>query len=541
MTSSLSRLAPAALVALSVACATSRPVDGQSPTPTPLARATFATPLTVFVSDLHFGLGQNNGRWNPLDDFRWSNALKGFLDEISRRTGDRTALVIAGDFFEMWQHPSVRCRDGDADHGCTVDEMKEVARLIVRGHRGDLQALGAFARRGGNRLVVVPGNHDAALLLPGVWAIVEPVIAAPGKVDLIPSGVWVSRNGKIVAEHGHQMPGEDVNGYKTWPRVTATLRGREFMLRPWGEQFVHGLYNRVEERYTLIDNLIPQSNGVRHYLKDQGFFGSVRDVARFVAFNLTKTSLTQLGDLGDQSREGPPPWKVTEARRLGWQLFARALPADDWYRVELERGTGEWVEVRRSLDSLALDPTQLPDDEVKNLCDRATVISSDDANLCPREDETLGRAILRGLAKGARLRALQAHLKARHEQVSTMRVFVYGHTHELQCACDVTPEGLSPFIVANTGAFQRLADDAKFTARAAEMSVTPAEGLRRIPLSDLPACYTAVLVTDAGDDPQVQVKNWFMPESGARGEFVDPWDARCARLGSACEGSNPCP
>lgn len=543
MTQSLQRLTPAALVALSLACATSHPLDGQSPTPVPSPTpAFFATPLTVFISDLHFGLGQNNGRWNPLDDFRWSVALKGFLDEISRRTGDQTTLVIAGDFFEMWQHPSVRCRDGDADHGCTVAEMEQIARLIVSGHRRDLEALGSFARRGGNRLVVVPGNHDAALLLPGVWAIVAPVIAAPGKVDLVKSGVWVSRNGRIVAEHGHQMPGEDVNGYKTWPRVTANLRGREFMLRPWGERFVHGLYNRVEERYSLIDNLIPQSNGVRHYLKDQGFFGSVADVARFVAFNLTKSSLTQLGALGEPTAEGPPPWDVARARGLGWQLFARALPVDDWYRVELERGaTGEWSAVRRSLDSLALDSTLLPEDEVKNLCDRAAVLSSDDANLCPRRDPTLGLEILKGLTKGARLRALQSHLKTRHAQVPTMRVFVYGHTHELQCASDVTPEGLAPFTVANTGAFQRLADDAKFTAKAAEMRVTPSEGLRRLSLSDLPACYSAVIVTDAGDDPQVQVKSWFMAEGAGPGEFVEPTDCRCAKLGSDCESSRPCP
>lgn len=544
MKHSLRHLAPAVLVVFSVSCASSGAVDGQSPTPPPtLTPASFETPLTVFVSDLHFGFGRAAGRWSPLDDFRWSNALKGFLDEISRQTDDQTTLVIVGDFFEMWQHPAIGCRDGDADHGCTVAEMEQVARRIVDGHRRDLQALGAFAGRGANRLVVIPGNHDAALLLPSVWAIVAPVIAAPaGKVELIKSGVWVSRNGAVVAEHGHQMPLEDVNGYKTWPRVTAMFRGREFMIRPWGEHFVHGLYNRVEEQYSLIDNLIPQSNGLRHYLKEQGFFGSAADVARFVAFNLTQTSLTQLGALGEPQTEGPAPWDLTKARERGWLLFARALPKDDWYRQKLEAETGgEWLTVRRSLDSLARDPTLVSEDEVKSLCDRAAVITSNDAELCPRKDPTLGREILKGLARGARLRALQSHLKTRHAQVPGMRVFVYGHTHDLQCANDVTPEGLVPITVANTGAFQRLADDAKFTKKATDMNLTPARALSRLSVDDLPACYTAVLVTYRDGDPVVSVKNWLMEETGTTGQFVDPRDCRCAKLGSACESTVPCP
>lgn len=532
------------LVAVSLSCASSLPLDGQSPTPSPSPTpSSVETPLTVFISDLHFGLGQTApGRWNPLDDFRWSKALKGFLDEISRRTNNQTTLVIAGDFFEMWQHPSVSCNQGDADHGCTVAEMERIARLIVAGHRADLETLGAFAGRGGNHLVVIPGNHDAALLLPSVWAIVAPAFAAPsGKVEMVPSGVWVSRNGQIVAEHGHQMPGEDVNGYKDWPRVTARRGGRDFMLRPWGERFVHGLYNRVESDYSLIDNLIPQSNGVRHYLKDRGFFGSARDVARFVAFNLTQMSVKQLVDLGD-TEGGPPPWNTALARESGWKLFARALPKDDWYRGKLESTPEpEWRQVRVQLDLLARDRSALSDDEVKNLCDKTAAFEPPETELCPRLDPTLGSDVLRGLARGARLRALKAHLTRRHGQMPAMRVFIYGHTHDLSCATDITPEGLVPFVVANTGAFQRLADNEKFVAKAKDNNLTPATALRRLSVNDLPPCYTAVLVTYRDGDPQVEVRNWLMAETVAGGEFVEPGDCRCAKLGSSCEPVPFCP
>lgn len=540
------RLAPALLAALTVSCTATSSLNGQAPTPTPVAlrRASFETPLTVFISDLHFGLGRtSDNRWNPLDDFRWSKALKGFLDAISAGTNNQTTLVIAGDLFEMWQHPSVRCRSGDANHGCTVAQMEEIARTIIAGHRGDLAMLGAFAGRGSNRVVVIPGNHDAALLLPSVWSIVLPAFSAPaGKVERIDSGVWVSKNGQIVSEHGHQMPGEDVNGYKTWPKVTAAFRGKEFMLRPWGELFVAGLYDDVEQRYSLIDNLIPQSDGVRHYLKDRGFFGGASDVARFIAFNLVETSLGQLGDLGGPPSEGPPPWDVARSRQLGWRLFARAMPQQDWYRTQLERAEArQWRDVRAQLDSIAQDSKALPDDEVRNLCDKVAAAASAEAELCPRVDPTLGREILKSLSPGARLRALQAHLKTRHEQVDEMRVFIYGHTHELQCTSKVTPEGLVPFEVANTGAFQRLADNGKFTKRASEIHLTPAQALSRLTVNDLPACYTAVLVTYKDGDPVVSVKNWLMEETDVTGQFVDPTDCRCAKLGSACGSSAPCP
>jgi hypothetical protein len=122
-----------------------------------------------------------------------------------------------------------------------------------------------------------------------------------------------------------------------------------------------------------------------------------------------------------------------------------------------------------------------------------------------------------------------------------LRVFVYGHTHELQCPKDVRPEGLVPITVVNTGAFQRLADDDKFTKKATNMQLTPARALSRLTVDDLPACYSAVLLTYKDGEPSVEVKNWLMDETGGIGQFVEPWDCRCAKLGSACDSTTPCP
>lgn len=122
-----------------------------------------------------------------------------------------------------------------------------------------------------------------------------------------------------------------------------------------------------------------------------------------------------------------------------------------------------------------------------------------------------------------------------------MSVFVYGHTHTLQCPTEVTTKGGRIVTVANTGAFQRLIDDEKFIAAAAKKNLTPQDGLRRLTLEDdLPPCYSAVLVTYTNGIPVVKVQNWFMAESDTAGMFLDPGDCRCAKLGSHCEPARRC-
>jgi hypothetical protein len=264
------------------------------------------------------------------------------------------------------------------------------------------------------------------------------------------------------------------------------------------------------------------------------------DIARFIAFNLTQTSIRQIGALGDSPGQ-PPRWDVARSRELGWKLFARAMPADDWYRRQLESGTEpQWQRIREQLGSLAGDRQATPDDEVKNLCDKRAALATSDAELCPRLDPTLGREILRSLVPGARLRAVQKHLKTRRREATGMTIFIYGHTHTLECPARVTPEGLSGFTVANTGAFQRLADDERFRARASERNMSPTQALGELTVEDLPPCYSAVFLTYQEGVPKVAVQNWYMPEDQGSGEFVSPTDCRCAKLGSSCEPRPSC-
>jgi hypothetical protein len=118
-----------------------------------------------------------------------------------------------------------------------------------------------------------------------------------------------------------------------------------------------------------------------------------------------------------------------------------------------------------------------------------------------------------------------------------MQVFVFGHTHALECTKRIAPEGGVPLQVANDGAFQRLIDEKRFLKDSnCGESKSCAEALRTRKLDTLPPCYSAVLIRTVDGEAKAVVKNWYMDEAaGSVGEFVDPWDPRCAALGATKE------
>src|ERR1700730_689765 len=267
--------------------------------------------LIVFISDLHFGLGKlaDGVTWNPREDFRWTSALGSFLYTIGAEGKDRVDLVIAGDLLELWQPPPGMDCGKNPDLGCTVEQMQELTRIVVKAHARDLALLGAFADRGDNCLHVIPGNHDAALLLDSIWHLVLPALGAKeDRVRRVGSGVWSSSDGKVVAEHGHQI-WPDVNRFDGWPTVTS--RGR--MVRTWGENFVQSIFNTEEDVYPVIDNLVPGSAGVKYRMRDRGIFGTAGDLLRFLSFSVFETS-------GAQMRRSLGPTQRTSGGEALWDL-----------------------------------------------------------------------------------------------------------------------------------------------------------------------------------------------------------------------------
>lgn len=496
----------------------------------------------VVISDLHMGLGREaNGAWHPREDFRWPKALEAFLTAIDNERSGGVDLVIAGDFLELWQPPAAVACAGPpvgsvpdetngrrGKYGCTVQELAIIAKAVVEAHRTEFAALALFAAKDDNCIVVIPGNHDAGLLVDAVWQPLRDALGArAGCVLLVESGVWHSPDGRLLVEHGHQI-GDDPNRFPDWPRrLTRSVAGREYVWQPWGEAFVQAIFNREEEEFPLIDNLAPSSAGVRHRMASRGLVGSTKDIADFVRFNLFDTSLQQklqiLGpaDSDDEAASSEPAkrsWDLAKARGLGHRLFAGALGnVDSFARALRESTEKEWQQLRAELDKAA---SALSDEEASRLCDQLAIRRSPES--CARPN--LGLAISALLY--SREEVMQRHLKNLSGEF-----FVYGHTHDFELPWSVKVSPVASYEVANSGAFQRLMDDEQLRRLAGAAGKQPGEYLRGPSLDDLSPCYTSVHVAPAG---KLEVRAWFMPEDAATGRFVDPCKAPCPRVGHGC-------
>lgn len=509
--------------------------------------ATLPRPVAV-ISDLHFGLGCTAEGCSPYEDFRWTSDLQSFLTDLGEWGGGRADLVIAGDLLELWQRPDgIRC-EAETEHpdfGCSVDEVKELVRLVAARHLPDLQALGGFAESLDHRLYVIPGNHDAALLEEPVWALLATYLGArPSRARLVPSGLWISEDGRIAVEHGHQI-GRDVNRFPDWPRVTRSYRGEERLVRTWGEQFVQKLYNDVEEELHLIDNLQPVGAGVRHYRKQRGWPGTTEDLARFLAFNLFETSWAQKIALGPTETEGPC-WDAEGARERGAALVADALPADDPARRSLRRPeTADETALAAEVGRWIADRVAYPEEQIEALCDQIALRIEEEGSTSPAERDacspcqaTLGRALVHRLMPENRV--LSRHLRTLRKEHEALRVFVYGHTHEARKPWPVEVGYREvPVSVANSGAFQRLIDQQGLERLAEAEETTPEEVFAGYPLERLPACYSVVLIRHEGDQPQVETRSWYVDPGTGDGNFVDACDPRCGyRNPTSCVGSS---
>ena len=474
----------------------------------------------IVISDLHFGLGCNGTVKNcaSTEDFRWTKALSGFLDQISKDSNDRADLIIAGDFLELWQRPdSIQCEGSINDLGCTVKEIEDTTNVVVSAHAKDLAALSAFSQRGDNRLYVIPGNHDSALLLPSVWSILADKLGTKsGRVNLSTCGILNHQDRRILIEHGHQI-GADVNGFKKWPGVTGKdAAGRLMLIRTWGEKFVQDIFNKEEPTYPIIDNLSPETAGVAYRMGDRGLIDSARDVAKFIAFNLFETSFNQKeAALGKEAPDRT--WDAEAARKLGYKLYTGGLPKGSKLRILVEQKTPNAIAVQGELNRLA---KQLKDPEVNLLCDK--LFERGAAEGCARPQTG---ALLEGLVPKARV--MSAHITDRLSKYPDTEIFVYGHTHQVEREWSVTAKNRK-IRVLNTGAFQRLVSDPDYVELVMSLNMTPEQGLRTVRLEQLAPCYTGVRIKTLDDALVASTFVWRMSEKGGQGEF-DPQDAKACK------------
>ncbi len=527
----------ASFVLFFISVATLR-VHAQTPCPSPIP----PRPIAI-ISDLHLGPGMSAAT-AAYEDFRWPHALSAFLHELNPRLGPNVDLVIAGDLFEWWQHPTVECAGADADHGCTIAEMVDIATTTIKAHKEELHEIGRFATAAGNSVYVVPGNHDAALMIDEVWDTVRPAFGSDqAHVTRVSAGRWYSCDDRVAVEHGPQI-GRDVNRFPEWPNVTSSKNGSQYVWRPWGEAFVADQFNRIEKTYPLIDNVLPLTAGLKLYLDEHSVVANGGDVAKFLAFNIFRTSLRQKVALRINSDgSAQMAWNIQNARRLGHRLVASAMPDDDLDRAKLLASDEQvWKDARVALDESLLSNDSASPEEIASLCDIASgnAHSQDAAaHPIPRVECSTELLIAGAMALIPERRQLAAHISEIQKTHPRVRYFVYGHTHQYRAPFPVRPESGIPTLVMNDGAFQRLVsletllvvhEKEERKKPAAERSQEKSTALRTA-LESLPPCYNVVLIPYDKGIPKPDVWSWLFAENARMGGFYRADAPECV-LGS---------
>ena len=490
----------------------------------------------VVLGDMHLGEGRGaDGAWSPYEDFRWADDLRGFLDALAD-VGAPTDLVLNGDTFDLLQAGDGACAHDDPDLGCS--EAEALARLdrVLAAHRGEVAALAAFAASGDNRLVLVPGDHDAALLFPAVGRrAVEAFAAAPGRVSVAGDGYWRSADGLIHAEHGHQIE-HRADRFERWPAPFETRSGSRRLERPWGQSVVQALYDRYEPRFPIVDNLAEDGAGVREALAAAGVDdagAAAPDLLRFLLFRMSWQQFRMDLDRGDVE---PPAWDLGEVRAAGPRFLVDSLADDDRFKPV----------AARALDAGRLTALMeaLGDDELTALCDHRAALrrarrrferiltqfdpTGPPVAECPRTPETAAPRF--EYFWGSRDRVFGRHL----EQMADPRpvaVMVHGHTHladyrqgnftRVEAGRTYVVDGFSPVrgaatpVVVNGGAWQRTVTPRQLDEHRRRRGVSEAGLLESMRPEQLPPCYSFVQIEPYTERPEPpMLRYWRQADDG---------------------------
>jgi UDP-2,3-diacylglucosamine pyrophosphatase LpxH len=227
----------------------------------------------IVISDLHLGGG------DLLDDCdgELEAHIVSFIEEISERYNP-VELIINGDFLDFAQAPPWKGkRLESAGRGIplcfTQEQSAEKLENVFKAHEPVFKALGRLlAANDENRLVIIPGNHDADFFWPRVRELFVAKVCSGdvgrgGRLDFHLEQVY--RPAAFPAawiEHGHQH--DPINSFRVgdeacWsaaaPPIFEDDGGEQRLFECIGTRFLIKFMNHLDARYPFIDNIKPFS------------------------------------------------------------------------------------------------------------------------------------------------------------------------------------------------------------------------------------------------------------------------------------------
>jgi hypothetical protein len=481
----------------------------------------------VVLSDLHMGIGRaRDGAWQPSEDFRWGEEFAAFLKAMDANGEGTTDVIVNGDAFDLLQAGQGDCVYDDPSLGCTAPEALARLERVLTAHDAEVKALAAFARSGSNRVVFIPGDHDAALLFPSVGARLVAAVTAPaGRVEVAAAGDWRSPDGQVYIEHGHQI-GYSADKFDRWPAPFVQQAGREHLLRPWGEQLIQRYYNDHETAYPLIDNVAEEGAGVKFGMAAEGATDAGPAAPQLLKYFLFKMSWQQFrtGLVGGDVQ--PAGWDLVKVRAEGAASLVAAVPDDDRFKP---------LAVKALADGrLASLMDTLDDDELTALCDYRAAVR----RVRRRVERTVTQFAPRGPAipecartldtRGPQFeyfwrsrdvvltRHLEAVSKRQPPSSRPIAAFVRAHTHlaEREGASGFAPSRTARTpVVIDDGAWQRIVTPAQLDVVKTERGLSDAQ-LMRIAPEQLAPCYSFVEIPPYATTPKPFRRFWRNDEKG---------------------------
>lgn len=507
-----------------------------------------ATPrLVTVISDLHMGVGFDSpGNWHASEDFRWHEEFRLFLEHLDDEGSGANDLILNGDTFELWETVENDCQYDDPSIGCTEKEALARLERILTAHAPAVAALARFASSESNRVVIVPGDHDAALLFP---AVAQRVLQAFGRaairIEVQMAGFWASADGKIFVEHGHQID-ERANQYAAWPSPFITHAGQRHLERPWGQQAVATFYGKQESRFPTIDNLAEYGTGLGYGLSSSGVTDTGAETAPFLRYVLFRMPWTQFRVDLDAGDVQPPVWDLGAIRAQGATFLSDSLPDDHRFKSLAVSGIQDGRVSQMMMT--------LTDAEITAVCDYRAAVRRSRRRFeriltqfdpqgpvvteCPRDPATRGGAFdyfwrSRDLTFLRQLQRAQQRLRERDGDPDTqpIAVFVHGHTHlvdwrqrVLQSTSQgvkVIGDGFSPVrgaltpVVVNGGAWQRSITPVQIEALKKAHTLTDTKLFETLRPEHLAPCYSFVQIKPYEERPDLPViRYWQNGPSG---------------------------
>lgn len=318
------------------------------------------------VSDLHLGAGDH------LDDFNQDESFAAFLESIAKRRGSE--LVINGDFIDF----AAVILDKESSKafsrfGSKEGESERKLERVLEAHESLFGALRRFMARG-NRVVLVPGNHDVDLFWPKVRDRLLDVLDSPDSEHFHFESSGIYKEGALYVEHGNQYYADSAFEDFTHPFLRDPKTGELRLERSWAtcflEYFSNGMMSR---RNPFINNVRPIPTMVFMGIQEESWWFKTLYAIKLIHF---------------MARVGFPPFKQSdelsrrksEGRLDTWGYSKKRF-------MGLMSGRGE-VEVQ-GVEETELLKTDMPHEDEAEASDQAGLQLD---SLATREDALSIRA-----------------------------------------------------------------------------------------------------------------------------------------------------